>query len=204
MKIGFVLAVASAITLAAPAKAARYISFTFAGRGGALNGTLDTLAMPSNKGNMFVDAQGFGVGQFYYSIYNIGFSLGRAYPDGGFYPIYQSFSGGANFSPAIDLSAANFSYDLSATNFNAWAESIDYYDPNVGGTGGYTGFSRQSKLTQFRVIGSDIPTGPIGFFFDWSTPETPEPSTWAMMLAGIGAIGASVRRKRGSSVPTGR
>ncbi|NTZ41676.1 PEP-CTERM sorting domain-containing protein, partial [Altererythrobacter sp. SALINAS58] len=40
----------------------------------------------------------------------------------------------------------------------------------------------------------------ITFFNTGSTPAVPEPTTWAMMLFGFGAIGFAMRRRKDKTV----
>jgi hypothetical protein len=55
--------------------------------------------------------------------------------------------------------------------------------------------SSTDELLSFFATGNGAP--PFALLANVSlTPAVPEPSTWAMMLLGIGAIGASMRRRR--------
>lgn len=53
-----------------------------------------------------------------------------------------------------------------------------------------------SQLLSFLAVGTPNGAPPISFLDGVSVVAVPEPATWAMMLVGLGAIGAAVRRRR--------
>lgn len=98
--------------------------------------------------------------------------------------VYDGLDGTGNVLGTIDLAAQytdNCTGDPTGTfcnwsaigvAFDGIAMSIDF-----GGTANQTGYDN-------ITFGSDTPGG------------VPEPTTWAMMIAGLGLVGASMRRRR--------
>ncbi|WP_230487610.1 PEPxxWA-CTERM sorting domain-containing protein [Novosphingobium sp. ES2-1] len=72
-----------------------------------------------------------------------------------------------------------------------------------------TGFSRQYTLTTVKYKSSYGPltlhvpnlTAPLGYNASLNFFGVPEPSTWAMMILGIGLAGGALRRQRLNSKP---
>ena len=73
-----------------------------------------------------------------------------------------------------------FSGNLNGENFTFASTDADQYITKIG----FTGSPGISDIRQIRV-------GP-----EVTTPPVPEPSTWAMMLFGFGALGFAMRRRR--------
>lgn len=86
--------------------------------------------------------------------------------------LVAQFSDGCTGDPTGDFC----NWTAVGTSFDGIARSIDF-----GGTANFTGYD---NIT-FR---SDIPGGVV-----------PEPASWAMMIAGVGAVGAMARRRRRTS-----
>lgn len=99
--------------------------------------------------------------------------------------VYDGLDGTGNVLGTIDLEAQytdNCTGDPTGTfcnwtaigvAFDGIAMSIDF-----GGTANQTGYDN-------ITFGADTPGGAV-----------PEPTTWAMMIAGLGLVGASMRRRR--------
>jgi len=99
--------------------------------------------------------------------------------------VYDGAGGTGNILAQLDLVAQGFdnctgdptgafcNWSPIGVTFDGIAMSIDF-----GGTANQTGFDN-------ITFGSDTPGNPV-----------PEPATWAMMIAGLGLVGASMRRRR--------
>jgi len=91
---------------------------------------------------------------------------------------------------------------------NAFAQGgyVSVFDGYVSGTAlsGTTTFANQTFASLGLTPGSytyRIPNDSVTVVIPGAVPgAVPEPATWAMMLLGFGAIGFSVRRRRGASL----
>jgi len=100
--------------------------------------------------------------------------------------VYEGANGTGNILAQLDLDAQGFdnctgdpfgdfcNWTAIGVTFDGIARSIDF-----GGTANQTGFDN-------ITFGSDTP----------GNPGVPEPTTWAMMIAGLAVVGASMRRRR--------
>jgi hypothetical protein len=87
-------------------------------------------------------------------------------------------------------------FDLAATD----GSLLSLASAAHNGATGYGG----ADLRQCAVSGA-CTTGPVGFSLSARNPNptgaaVPEPATWAMMIVGFGAIGASMRRRQSRRV----
>lgn len=86
------------------------------------------------------------------------------------------------FGSASQLS---YKYSLPQGGTGAWrAETMNFTATST------------SQLLSFLAVGTPNGQPPISFLDGVSVMAVPEPATWAMMLVGLGAIGAAVRRRR--------
>jgi hypothetical protein len=111
-----------------------------------------------------------------------------------------SFSNGAGIAPGTWNAAMSLSSYSGTWSTTAGGSSAALLADSA------TGFSKvwlvsASMLTPDRDDGFKISSITV------STPSVPEPATWAMLIAGFGAIGGSLRRRRaqgnGAGVLTG-
>lgn len=102
---------------------------------------------------------------------------------------YERSVQGFDYFHSLDGIAYNFGGSFSLL----YSNSTPIHSQNVGlsGTGRYLRFEVTSNY------GSSITSGLSEVqFFGNAVTGVPEPSTWAMMLIGFGAVGASTRRRR--------
>ena len=104
----------------------------------------------------------------------------------------------SSLTPSIWNSTINIAgATLDATLWsNTPGGSVDGYR-NIAYEGKNAGFS-QVWLVAASVLSSDRDDGfkLSQIMVTRATPAVPEPATWAMMIAGFGAVGASLRRRR--------
>ena len=76
----------------------------------------------------------------------------------------------------------------------------DYYigmDLSAGGPlGTWSNFAHTAKIAFVLPVGVTFTSDSGAFLTATSSPSVPEPATWAMMLAGLGIVGASLRQRR--------
>lgn len=94
---------------------------------------------------------------------------------------FYAFNGSFSSTDFANFSVSNISAEIGS-NYIGWTPEVA--DILNAGTAS-AGFS-------FGNVGGG---GPVSFHFDFA-PALPEPSTWAMMLLGFGAIGITLRRRR--------
>lgn len=94
----------------------------------------------------------------------------------------QSLAATLNGSPVFKSS----NYSLPSKDFSGWST----YTTTVTAT-------KSSEVLSFLATGN-LPVPPFALLTDVSlTSAVPEPVTWAMMIVGLGAMGAIARRRRG-------
>ena len=91
-----------------------------------------------------------------------------------------------------------------ATNFSAIINGTSYllqsdYSSGVPFFFGYTGSAFSSVSFTGTQVGDGVDFDDLAFGASSINAAVPEPSTWAMMLIGFGAVGFSMRRRRGTS-----
>ena len=106
--------------------------------------------------------------------------------------VYDGLNGTGNILASLNLTAQGFNNCTGDPNgsFCNWTPiGVSFggtaYSINFGGTANQTGFDN-------ITFGSATP----------GTGAVPEPSTWAMMLLGFGAVGAAMRRRRKRTLAT--
>jgi hypothetical protein len=139
-------------------------------------------------------------------------------------PTGGGFPTGGQFAVARDLNSFgqgwSASYDYGATGADSSAGgNLNYYTGHLAfdlaatdgsllslASGTHNGATVYggADLRQCAVSGG-CTTGPVGFSLSARNPNptgaaVPEPATWAMMIVGFGAIGASMRRKQRQTV----
>ena len=105
-----------------------------------------------------------------------------------------------NFNAPIFAFGADFTgFGGADTQITAAGSSVNFPAQGLF-TKGFLGFTSDTAFTNIHFEGS--PGKGDGFFFDnatFSSPAVaaavPEPSTWALMLIGFGAVGYEMRRK---------
>jgi len=198
MKHALALAFASLFAASAPAQAARYITFEVTSIRGHARATFDTQTTPPNTP---INAQGgnwwakYFNDNFVWSFVNI-----DAHTDYDFVGVGWSVIQGTAYFPAIDYSQPSFSYSFTPpftgeSSHSSWYEAAQIFGPGNIDNSRYAYFA----VDDITITGSDDPhgvsDGPIYDLDSRALPPVPEPSTWAMMICGVGAIGAIVRRK---------
>jgi|GEM_PF-1494009 len=112
------------------------------------------------------------------------------------------FDGDASFSNGSSIAPATWNNGLSLSSYSgAWSstssadKTAQYADALTDGATGYSKLwlVSASMLTPDRDDGFKLSSITVS-----STPAVPEPATWAMMIMGFGAIGATLRRRRGA------
>ncbi|MBS0479153.1 MAG: PEP-CTERM sorting domain-containing protein [Proteobacteria bacterium] len=103
-----------------------------------------------------------------------------------------SFSNGAGIAPAVWNAAMNLSSYSGTWSTTAVNGQSGQFSTSI--TDNATGFSKvwlvsASMLTPDRDDGFKLTSITV------STPAVPEPATWAMLIMGFGAIGATLRRR---------
>ena len=106
-----------------------------------------------------------------------------------------SFSNGAGIAPAVWNAA------LSLSSYGGAWSTVDGGSSSSLLTDTATGYSKlwlvsASMLTPDRDDGFKISSITV------STPAVPEPATWAMLIGGFGAMGASLRRRKAGALLT--
>lgn len=127
------------------------------------------------------------------------------------------FFGGGNVTSTNTLvqtfstvAGKTYNFSFEAVDVGAGAQDVDF---NFGVTSGTTGLAQANDFSLFQTYtGSFVANGPtttVSFtnssFADGTdvaldnvtiTTDVPEASTWAMMIAGFGLVGAATRRHR--------
>jgi PEP-CTERM motif len=90
---------------------------------------------------------------------------------------------------------------LGWTHYGAADIGTDVLDNMSVAANGSTGFSRPLGAGTYSIWLQEIsPGGAVPFGLDFVVAQVPEPSAWAMMLAGFGMLGLAFRRRRAVSV----
>lgn len=150
---------------------------------------------------------------------------GGASPNGGnFMALDGDTQANGAFSQMINGLTVGSTYRLNfywaATQFqNRVGETTERLDVTFGGdsfstttlvnpTHGWQGWfgvthdftaTSTSQLLSFLSIGTPNGLPPVALLDGVSLTAVPEPATWAMMLAGFGALGVAVRRRRAAN-----
>lgn len=177
----------------------------FVGQTVGVAGSNDTLAgLPSGPLTLATGAPGKNLNIFFYTTSNVLTGLGRlGFPD------FDAIGEGA-FAVQFSSDQSEFGFQLvGGNNGNAF---VSFFN-SAGGlidtvtvtnlTDAYYGFSREGGLKDIRGISIwNDDFGGIGFDnlkFDVKSVfvpgGVPEPTTWAMMIAGFGLAGAAMRRR---------
>ena len=116
--------------------------------------------------------------------------------------IYQS--GTANFaSYAALIAGSSLRYDLDGAG-NSWV-LLDYNNNTGSGSGDMFAYIRNDAFGAGQYVylyskfGATAPFGNNDGFEEWAVlqaPAIPEPETYALMLAGLAAVGFMARRRR--------
>jgi hypothetical protein len=217
-KLGLTLGLASALVAVQPAAAAVVVSYN------AGNNT--TLPAPNSSGyavETFANAP-IGVNQsFAHTIGSATFSYSGVNIIAATDPTYGQYGNGTDYAAAysnVGPAGATSSYHLDVTGstgtyFGAYIGAADAvntitFDLLGGGTYVYTPTGpnapadQTSMFVNFQFTGGEkftgltfSTTGTTGFETDNHTVGlVPEPATWGLMLAGFGAIGGTLRRRR--------
>lgn len=116
-------------------------------------------------------------------------ALGYAGPD----LTYSLIPAGQKISVGTDVG--------SPVNFPGVLNGLAYIGIHVGG-GGKTGVGNSTTFYKINAVNLDVftlnPSGGSGatLFVTAPAAAVPEPTTWAMMILGFGAIGTSLRRRQ--------
>lgn len=92
---------------------------------------------------------------------------------------------------------------IAMTSGQQYVAGIATSDGSISTSGGYSmPFGADSIAGKFVYAGSDMETwyvnhvGENDVWFKASFAAVPEPATWAMMIGGFGAVGATLRRRK--------
>lgn len=100
-------------------------------------------------------------------------------------------AGGAVTDPAAPVVGDLLGY----THYGPSLIGTDILD-NIGSGAGAQGFTGSLGAGTYSVWIQEANAGTANYAFNFLVRSVPEPSTWAMMLAGFGLIGWSMRRRR--------
>jgi hypothetical protein len=111
----------------------------------------------------------------------------------------------------FDLGEFTFDFGGGQTLFGTYSGVLTFVSPGVfaitqtntvtGGTGGYFGAAGSFQATGTLTFPQGRPTVAQTFAGRLNLP-VPEPSTWAMLIAGFGFLGAALRRRQSSRMPS--
>ena len=96
-------------------------------------------------------------------------------------PLFFVLTGGNNGNP--------ITFDLTAITAIDRSQS-GFLNVTASGIFNWTGYDPTPGVFQFSAQGTNVTS------FSLSAQAVPEPSTWALMLLGFGAIGVAMRRRR--------
>ena len=143
----------------------------------------------ANPGNVGFVSSGFAAGGIdpYFTIFS-GFGVGATFYESNF---AQAFSTGGDFNIALALAAGDYTLAIGAFANMSFAENL-----GVGTLGdGFVGLGQPGLLGDTSYLLTVITSGS-------TVTPIPEPSTYALMLAGLAAVGAGAcRRSRPTSAP---
>ena len=116
--------------------------------------------------------------------------------------INNVFDADASFSNGSAIAPATWNANMSLSTYaGAWSTTNSNFTTSGTIADAATGFSKvwlvsASMLTPDRNDGFKLSSITV------STPALPEPTTWAMLMIGFGAIGASLRRRKTAELLT--
>ena len=112
-----------------------------------------------------------------------------------------NFVGGQSYQLSFDYTSSNPTTNANGLRFD-FAGTAYTYNPgllSVGGTGGNVVnhvYTFQAVATGSTVLSFRGATGSVASLDNVSITAVPEPETYAMLLAGLGAIGFMSRRRK--------
>ncbi len=126
---------------------------------------------------------------------------------GGSFPPGSDNSPGVGASPTVVSSSKSASFTYGATNFDPGAYSVftlnfgpgttDFRDALFLGTNTVTALFSDGSTGVVTFTGDPDSTDKIYRFESVTpTPAVPEPASWAMMIAGLGVVGGTMRAAR--------
>ena len=178
------VAIATAILFALPAQAANFVEYRMGGAGTAVYQDVNRQPFP------FVENQ-----QIFFTA-----SVIIDLDD----PWFASAFAGEEYSASAGPNSAEFLYAYSVLGGRAegWFSGMANNNPDGSVGGGYsfsfhdhyTSLTGSGAFTRFSVL-DDVKATEPSVTVQW-IPLVPEPATWAFMIVGFGAVGASLRSRR--------
>lgn len=108
---------------------------------------------------------------------------------------------GLNGAPSVDFTASPFNTSLNGMTLLGFHFGAGKGSPGDGS--GLKGQAATSSVLYYFDAGTDLNTVFLKYkassdvvLFSTNPPAIPEPATWAMMIAGFGAVGYAMRRRR--------
>lgn len=169
--------------------AAAHGRYGYNGLWGPGNGSNNGLTAASPSGGFFVAADGdFGTAPISQVI--TGLKVGRAYTIGFDYAFAQQsgFNGDTiqHWTSSFGGSSLQTAdYALPSHGFSGWSHAT------------YTAVATATTQTLSFLAYGNVPVPPFALLDGVTVSgEVPEPATWALLLAGFGAVGIAARRRR--------
>jgi choice-of-anchor C domain-containing protein len=150
------------------------------------------------EGNRSIDLAGSGIGSIAQDIataigqaYRVTFSVARN-PDGGSNPR-------TGLVEIVDGTSSVISFNNASTSSAEMGWETRTFDFVATSTSSVLRFSAdESSANYFGLALDNVTISDLGA--SPASPAVPEPDTWAMMLAGFGAVGLALRRRRNIEV----
>ncbi len=169
-----IIAGALALISAAPAAAATYVTDTV-----GFNGLGDTIGSPYDQ-ILLNGVTGVASAPGTYLVNTVDFTVGVNSVNGGTYT--------GTFSDTATVDGSAVTYSVPYTIIISTSDSI-----TIGGnTTNIDGVNVTFNTLSFTNIGAGTVSGDLTA----TVAAVPEPGTWALMLVGLGLVGAGVRRRR--------
>ena len=105
---------------------------------------------------------------------------------------FPTFVSGCDHCGAILQPAVYNAHGFTA-RFTLPEDTIVNYPDAVGE---FQPYQRSDDYTAFVSLDIQLKEGANGQSFSYTMSAAPEPATWAMMIAGFGLVGATLRRRR--------
>lgn len=146
-----------------------------------------------------------GIGVNYYGIGNVYDADASFFNADGLKNTAGTAITSANWNSTINLASGTVAFSPTLAGWSSTATTPD----NATGAGSGTRTSTAGGFSQVWLVSASVIATDRDDGFKLAllkvtpqTPPIPEPATWAMMIAGFGAIGATLRRRRAEGALT--